>query len=120
MALKLVFGGGTLHCQIELSPQSRMEWSALSPILWLYPAAIIVKDEFDPAGPLACPLSLFPQATTEPSAFKPIVCDPPPKIDTKSAFGVGTSHWPWGFHPQQTDRKSTRLNSSHIPLSRMP
>ena len=23
-------------------------------------------------------------------------------------------------HPSQIDRKSTRLNSSHIPLSRMP
>ena len=26
----------------------------------------------------------------------------------------------WGGHPVELDRKSTRLNSSHIPLSRMP
>ena len=32
---------------------------------------------------------------------------------------LGTGNF-YSVHPMQTDRKSTRLNSSHIPLSRMP
>ena len=44
-------------------------------------------------------------------------------IDSKSgkAFEVLISEIKNPFqNPKQTDRKSTRLNSSHIPLSRMP
>ena len=35
-----------------------------------------------------------------------------PKTETSGEY--------WTFDKQKLDRKSTRLNSSHIPLSRMP
>ena len=62
--------------------------------------------------------SFEPESTEEPDTLPPASQQLRLKLDTKQRAGKAVT-LVMGF-VGKTDRKSTRLNSSHIPLSRMP
>ena len=80
----------------------------------------IIIDEYDE--------KFTPSETYTDPVNKFRVSSPQALIDTDFEYGSQITKWenlaminnrPFAF-PSPTDRKSTRLNSSHIPLSRMP
>ena len=66
----------------------------------------------------------IPEPPFPPAGFAvPLVPDPPPpppKLSVPLLPGEDELPEPLPPPPVPPDRKSTRLNSSHIPLSRMP
>src|ERR1051326_2152888 len=64
---------------------------------------------------------LFPRCEVSTSGMRLQECEPPGQFEFYSDFApLPIARWLLGPIGKDIDRKSTRLNSSHIPLSRMP